>query len=240
MTRRGAPTKRCRSHLLAFPRAGDGGAGRRYRVGRAQSRSLARTQAVFRAGCRGRAVFAIFPHSGLGAAGAARRRTEVHLPRSYSDGQAAESRRYATTPRCMATNHLLPAVWPRPGRLYYVGTHCRETKMSSDSSTPRVVWPWGKPLPRFESPEEEETFWETHEVEGPPADVGEVVVSKQSRWIRRDRPLSLAGWAGLGGAVGAVLGSYFGIVGAGIGGCLGAGLIAYVRALRSPHEQRSP
>src|ERR1700693_5322059 len=37
--------------------------------------------------------------------------------------------------------------------------------MSSDSSNPRRLGPWGKPLPRFQSPQEEQTFWATHEVE---------------------------------------------------------------------------
>ena len=112
--------------------------------------------------------------------------------------------------------------------------------MSTDSSTPRPVWPWGKPLPRFRSSEEEETFWATHEVEGPPGDVGDVVVSEQSRWIRRARPISWAGWAGLGGAIGAVVGSLIqGLPGAAIGGGVGAGLAAYVLAVRSGYEQRS-
>jgi len=111
--------------------------------------------------------------------------------------------------------------------------------MSADSSTPRPVWPWGKPLPRFRSPEEEQAFWGTHEVEGPPRESGEVVVSEQSRWVRRARPISWAGWAGLGGAIGAAVGSFFGLPGAAIGGGVGAGLAAYVLATRSGHEQRS-
>ena len=110
--------------------------------------------------------------------------------------------------------------------------------MSADSSTPRPVWPWGKPLPRFRSPEEEQTFWATHEVEGPPREVGDVVVSGQSRWVTPARPISWAGWAGLGGAIGAVIGSLFGLPGAAIGGGVGAGLTTYVLAMRSGREQR--
>ena len=112
--------------------------------------------------------------------------------------------------------------------------------MSPDSANPRRVWPWGKPLPRFRSSQEEQTFWETHEVEGPPPEVGEVVVSEQSTWIRRTRPVSSAGWAGVGGLVGALLGSFFGMAGAAIGGGAGAAIAAYVRALRSGHERQSP
>ncbi len=111
--------------------------------------------------------------------------------------------------------------------------------MSADSSTPRPVWPWGKPLPRFRSPEEEHAFWATHEVEGPPREVGDVVVSGQSRWVTPARPISWAGWAGLGGAIGAVIGSLFGLPGAAIGGGVGAGLTTYVLAMRSGREQRS-
>ena len=110
--------------------------------------------------------------------------------------------------------------------------------MSSDSSIPRPVWPWGKPLPHFHSAEEEQTFWATYDVEGPHRDVGEVVVSQQSRWIPRARPISLAAWAALGGMIGAVVGSFFGVAGAAVGGGVGAGTAAYVLALRSGHEQR--
>jgi hypothetical protein len=112
--------------------------------------------------------------------------------------------------------------------------------MSPDSSNPRRAWPWGKPLPRFESPHEEQSFWATHEVEGPPAEAGEIVVSEQSRWLRRARSVSSAGWAGIGGVVGAALGSFFGVAGAAIGGGVGAAMAAYVVAARSGHEQRSP
>jgi hypothetical protein len=106
--------------------------------------------------------------------------------------------------------------------------------MSADSSSPRPVWPWGRPLPRFQSPDEEQTFWATHEVEGPPENLGEVVVSKQSRWVRRARPISWAGWAGLGGALGAVGGSFLhGLLGAAIGGGVGAALAGYLLAMRS-------
>jgi hypothetical protein len=112
--------------------------------------------------------------------------------------------------------------------------------MSSDPSNTRPVWPWGKPLPRFRSPEEEQKFWATHEVEGPPREVGDVVVSQQSRWILRARPVSSATWAGLGGVIGAVIGSFFGVAGAAIGAGLCAGISAYVVAMRSGHEQRSP
>jgi len=111
--------------------------------------------------------------------------------------------------------------------------------MSSDPSNARPVWPWGKPLPSFRSPEEEQKFWATHEVEGPPREVGDVVVSAQSRWIRRARPISFAGWAGLGAVIGAVVGSWFGVAGAAIGAGVGAGISAYVMAMRSDHEQRS-
>ena len=111
--------------------------------------------------------------------------------------------------------------------------------MSTDSSTPRPVWPWGKPLPRFRSPEEEQTFWATHDVEGPPREAGDVVVSGQSRWITPARPISWAGWAGLGGAIGAVIGSFFGLPGAAIGGGVGAGFATYVLVTRSGREQRS-
>ena len=110
--------------------------------------------------------------------------------------------------------------------------------MSPDFSNPRHVWPWGKPLPRFESPQEEQAFWATHEVEGPPADTGEVVVSGQSRWMRPARPISTAGWAGVGGLLGAILGSFFGIVGATIGGGVGAAMAGYVLGVRL--GQRSP
>ena len=131
-----------------------------------------------------------------------------------------------------------PVIWQGPRRLYCVGQDRRETKMSSDSSTHRPVWPWGKPLPRFQSAEEEQTFWATHDVEGPPREVGDVVVSQQSRWIRRARPISWAGWAALGGAIGAVVGSFFGMAGAAVGGGVGAGMAAYVLAMRSGDEQR--
>lgn len=110
--------------------------------------------------------------------------------------------------------------------------------MSADPSIPRPVWPWGKPLPDFRSPEEEQTFWATHDVEGPPQDVGDVVVSNESRWGATRRPMSWAGWAGLGGAIGAVIGASFGVVGAAIGGGAGAGLAAYVMAIRSAGEIR--
>lgn len=110
--------------------------------------------------------------------------------------------------------------------------------MSVDSSTPRPVWPWGKPLPRFRSPEEEQTFWTSHEVEGPPREIGDIVVSGQSRWLTPARPISWAVWAGLGGAIGAVIGSLFGLPGAVIGGGVGAGLTTYVLAMRSGREQR--
>src|SRR5262249_10159744 len=108
-----------------------------------------------------------------------------------------------------------------------------------DSSTPRRVWPWGKPLPRFRSSEEEQAFWATHEVEGPPQMVGDVVVSRQSRWVSPAHPISWAGWAGLGGAIGAVIGSLFGVPGAPIGGGVGAGLAAYVLAARSGRQPGS-
>jgi len=49
------------------------------------------------------------------------------------------------------------------GSIYCVGARRDQTKMSADSSTPRPVWPWGKPLPRFRSPEEEQTFWASWE-----------------------------------------------------------------------------
>lgn len=124
--------------------------------------------------------------------------------------------------------------------LYCVGADGHEAKMSPDSSNTRRIWPWGKPLPRFQSPEEEQTFWATYEVEGPPQDVGEVVVSDQSRWMRRARPVFSAGWAGLGGFIGAVVGSFFGAAGAAIGGGVGAAMAAYVLAARSRQEQRSP
>jgi hypothetical protein len=105
--------------------------------------------------------------------------------------------------------------------------------MSSDPSVPRPVWPWGKPLPHFTSLEEEETFWTTYDVEDPPEDVGEVVVSDQSQWLAPRRPLSWAGWAGVGGAIGAAIGSTFGLLGSAIGGGAGAGVAAYVLATRS-------
>jgi hypothetical protein len=106
--------------------------------------------------------------------------------------------------------------------------------MSADSSTPRPVWPWGKTLPRFQSVEEEQTFWATHEVEGPPADVGDVVISDQSRWFRRPRASSWAGWPGFGGAIGAAVGSLIhGALGAAVGGGMGAALAGYVLATRS-------
>ena len=111
--------------------------------------------------------------------------------------------------------------------------------MSSHSSNPRQVWPWGKPLPRFQSQEDEQRFWATYEVEGPPPDVGDVVVSDQSRWMRPAPPVLSAGWAGIGGVVGAALGSFFGLTGAAIGGGIGAAMAAYVLALRSAHHQRS-
>ena len=37
-----------------------------------------------------------------------------------------------------------------------VGADGDEAKMSSDIPNPRRVWPWGKPLSRFESPQEEQ------------------------------------------------------------------------------------
>jgi len=110
--------------------------------------------------------------------------------------------------------------------------------MSSDISNPRRVWPWGKPLPRFESPQEEQAFWATHEVEGPPPEVGGVVVSEQSRWMPRAHPFSSASWAGAGGLIGAALGSFFGVAGAAIGGGVGAAMAAYVLAVRSGHGFR--
>src|SRR5438445_3892839 len=111
--------------------------------------------------------------------------------------------------------------------------------MSSDSSTPLPLWPCGKPLPRFRSPDEEQTFWATHEVEGPPREIGDVVVSGQSRWVPLTRPLSWAGCAGLGGATGALIGSLFGPPWAAIGGGVGAGLMTYMFAMRSGRERRS-
>jgi hypothetical protein len=109
--------------------------------------------------------------------------------------------------------------------------------MSADSSTPRIVWPWGKPLPRFQSAEEEKTFWETHDVEGPPQAEGDVVISKYSRWVRHARPMSWAAWPGLGGAIGAAAGSFFhGVLGATIGAGVGAALVGYVLAIRSAHR----
>ncbi|MFL5366017.1 MAG: hypothetical protein ACJ781_11140, partial [Myxococcales bacterium] len=97
--------------------------------------------------------------------------------------------------------------------------------MSADSSTPRPVWPWGKPLPRFRSSEEEHAFWATHDVQGPPGEVGDVVITQHSRWAQRVHPISWAGWPGLGGAIGAVVGSLFhGLLGATIGAGVGAAL----------------
>jgi len=72
-----------------------------------------------------------------------------------------------------------------------------------------------------------------------PREVGDIVVSEQSRWLTPARPISWAGWAGLGGAIGAVIGSLFGLPGAAIGGGVGAGLTTYVLAVRSRGEQRS-
>src|SRR5437764_6092041 len=130
----------------------------------------------------------------------------------------------ARSPAC----RYLAGTW----HLYCVGADCDEAKMSPDPSSTRRIWPWGKPLPRFESPEEEQTFWATHEVEGPPQDVGDLVVSDQSRWMQRARPVFSAGWAGLGGFIGAVVGSFFGAAGAAIGGGVGAAIAAYLLAAR--------
>jgi hypothetical protein len=194
---------------------------------------------MFRAGRRGRALLALLPYSRVRATDVAGCRTEIHVSRSNARGEAPEGSCHTALKSGLAADHLHAAIWQGPRHLYCVGTCSHETKMSADSSTSRPVWPWGKPLPRFRSPEEEQTFWATHEVEGPPREIGDVAVSAQSRWVPRARPLSWAGWAGLGGAVGAVLGSLFGVPGAAVGGGVGAGLVTYMLAMRSGREQRS-
>jgi hypothetical protein len=236
----GDPHLRMSDPLATVYSGGSRSAGLDHRVGRAQSCSLSRAQAVFGTGCRGCAEVAVLPHSSVRAADAARGRTEIHVPRQNAQKHSVEGRCHTARRRCLAPDHLHAAIWQGPGHLYCVDADRDEAKMSPDSSNPRHVWPWGKPLPRFESPEEEQTFWATHEVEGPPQEVGDLVVSDQSRWMRRARPVSSAGWAGLGGFIGAVVGSFFGVAGAAIGGGVGAATAAYVLAARSRQEQRSP
>src|SRR5712664_35174 len=193
---------------------------------------------MFRAGRRRRALLALLPYSRVRATDVAGCRTEIHVSRSTARGEAPEGSCHTARRSGLAADHLHAAIWQGPRHLYCVGRCCHETKMSADSSTPRPVWPWGKPLPRFRSPEEEQPFWATHDVEGPPPEVGDVVLSEQSRSVTRARPISWAGWAGLGGAIGAVIGSFFGLAGAAVGGGVGAGMAAYVLAMRSGDEQR--
>src|SRR6266446_6609469 len=60
------------------------------RVGRAQSRSLPRAPAMFRAGRRGRALLALLPYSRVRATDVAGCRTEIHVSRSNARGEAPE------------------------------------------------------------------------------------------------------------------------------------------------------
>ncbi len=60
-------------------------------------------------------------------------------------------------------------------------------KPTKKVTTKRKVWPWGKPVPRFESEAEELAFWESHAFEPPPDAEGEELVYRPygSRHPRR-------------------------------------------------------
>lgn len=50
----------------------------------------------------------------------------------------------------------------------------------------KPVWPWNKPIPAFKTEEEEIAFWDSHQFEPPPDDVGRELVpaGRSTRRVR--------------------------------------------------------